>query len=94
MKSMEWRLNKKQIAEVTAMFTELCEKNADKEISFNLSVSTNYTESDGVFFTYYVYAIYIDKLIYINMGNYRSLMDAHITNADVTEIIKLLKGDR
>ena len=27
---MEWRLNKKQIAEVTAMFTELCEKITDK----------------------------------------------------------------
>lgn len=91
---MEWRLNKKQIAEVTAMFTELCEKIADKEISLNLGVRRHYTESGEAIFTYDVYAIYKDKLIYINMGSYRSLMDSPITNVDVEEIIALLKGDK
>lgn len=91
---MEWRLNKKQIAEVTAMFTELCEKITDKEISFNLSIRRNDIESDEAIFTYYVYAIYKDKLIYINMGSYRSLMDSPITNVDVEAIITLLKGDK
>lgn len=91
---MEWRLNKKQIAEVTAMFTELCEKNADKEISLNLCVRKNDTENGEVIFTYDVYAIYKGKLIYINMGSYRSLMDSPITNVDVEGIITLLKGDK
>lgn len=91
---MEWRLNKKQIAEVTAMFTELCEKITDKEISFNLSIRRNDIESDEAIFTYGVYAIYKDKLIYINMGSYRSLMDSPITNVDVEAIITLLKGDK
>lgn len=91
---MEWRLNKKQIAEVTAMFTELCEKIADKEISLNLGVRKNGTESGEVIFTYDVYAIYKGKLIYINMGSYRSLMDSPITNVEVEGIITLLKGDK
>lgn len=91
---MEWRLNKKQIAEVTAMFTELCEKIADKEISLNLCVRSHYTESGEAIFTYDVYAIYKDKLIYINMGSYHSLMDSTITNVDVEKIIALLKGDK
>lgn len=91
---MEWRLNKKQIAEVIAMFTELCEKITDKEISFNLSIRRNDIESGEVIFTYDVYAIYKGKLIYINMGSYRSLMDSHITNVDVEGIITLLKGDK
>lgn len=91
---MEWRLNKKQIAEVTAMFTELCEKITDKEISFNLSIRRNDIESDEAIFTYDVYAIYKDKLIYINTGSYRSLMDSPITNVDVEAIITLLKGDK
>ena len=60
---MEWRLNIKQIAEVTAMFTELCEKIADKEISLNLGVRKNGTESGEVIFTYDVYAIYKGKFI-------------------------------
>ena len=28
---MDWKLNKEQIAEVAAMFTELCEQITDKE---------------------------------------------------------------
>lgn len=91
---MEYRLNKKQIAEVTAMFTELCEKIADKEISLNLGVRKSDIESGEVIFTYDVYAIYKGKLIYINMGSYRSLMDPPITNVDVEGIITLLKGDK
>lgn len=91
---MEWRLNKKQIAEVTAMFTELCEKIADKEISLNLGVRKNDTENGEVIFTYDVYAICKGKLIYINMGSYRSLMDSPITNVDAEGIITLLKGDK
>lgn len=91
---MEWRLNKKQIAEVTAMFIELCEKIADKEISLNLCVRKNNTENGEVIFTYDVYAIYKDKLIYIDMGSYRSLMHTPITNVDAAEIIALLKGDK
>lgn len=91
---MEWRLNKKQIIEVLAMFTELCEKVADKEISFNFGVRKTVMESGEVRFTYDVYAIYKDKLIYIDMGNYRSLMHSPITNVDVEAIITLLKGDK
>ena len=90
----DWQLNKKQIAEVSAMFTELCEKIADKEISLNLGVRKNDTENGEVIFTYDVYAIYKGKLIYINMGSYRSLMDSPITNVDVEGIITLLKGDK
>lgn len=91
---MDYRLNKEQITEVTAMFTELCEKIADKEISFNLGVRKNNMESGEVCFTYDVYAIYKGKLIYINIGRYRSLMDSPITNVDVAEIIAVLKGDK
>lgn len=91
---MEYRLNKKQIAEVTAMFTELCEKIADKEISLNLGVRKSDIESGEVIFTYDVYAIYKGKLIYINMGSYRSLTDSPITNVEVEGIITLLKGDK
>lgn len=91
---MDWKLNKEQIAEVTAMFTELCEKITDKEISFNLSIRRNDIESGEVIFTYDVYAIYKGKLIYINMGEHRSLMDSPITNVNVEGIITLLKGDK
>lgn len=91
---MEWRLNKKQIAEVTAMFTELCEKIADKEISLSLNVRKSDTENGEIIFTYDVHAIYKGKLIYINMGSYRSLMDPPITNVEVEGIITLLKGDK
>ena len=91
---MDWRLNKKQIAEVTAIFTELCEKIAGEEISLNLNVKRYEEESGEMYFTYDVYAIYKDKLIYINMGEYRSLMDSTITNVDVKEIITLLKKDK
>ena len=91
---MDWRLNKEQIAEVTAMFTELCERITDEEISFNFSVRKNNDGYDKIYFTYDVYAIFKDKIIYINMGEYRSLMDSDITNLDVEGIIKLLKGDK
>lgn len=91
---MNWRLNKEQIAEVAAMFTELCERITDEEISFNLSVRKNNDGCDNVYFTYDVYAIFKDKIIYINMGEYRSLMDSDTTNVDVEGIIKLLKGDK
>lgn len=91
---MDWKLNKKQIAEVAAMFTELCEKIADKEISISFSVRKNDAESEETLFTYDVYAIYKGKIIYITMGNYRSLMDSTITNVDVEAIITVLKGDK
>lgn len=91
---MDWKLNKKQIAEVTAMFTELCEKIADEKIYLKLQVRKNYLENGETFFTYDVHAIYKDKIIYINMGEYRSLMDSPITNVNVKEIITLLKGDK
>ena len=91
---MDWRLNKEQIAEVAAMFTELCENITDKEISLNLSVKKNNAEDGKVLFIYDVYAIYKDKLIYINMGRYLSLMDSPITNNDIAEIIAFLKGDK
>nr|DAH98386.1 MAG TPA: hypothetical protein [Caudoviricetes sp.] len=91
---MDWRLNKEQIAEVAAMFTELCENITDKEISLNLSVRQYNAEDGKVLFIYDVYAIYKDKLIYINMGRYRSLMDSPITNNDIAEIIAFLKGDK
>lgn len=91
---MDWKLNKKQITEVAAMFTELCEKIADKEISIGFSVRKNDAESEETLFTYDVYAIYKGKIIYITMGNYRSLMDSTITNVDVEAIITVLKGDK
>lgn len=95
---MDFRLNKKQIAEVAAMFTELCEKIADEKISLNLNVRKNEIENEiengETLFTYDVHAIYKDKLIYISMGRYRSLMDSPITNNDIAEIIAFLKGDK
>ena len=91
---MEWKLNKKQIDEVCAMFTELCEKIADKEISLSFGVRRYEEESGKVYFTYDVHAIYKDKLIYIKIGNYSPLMGSDITNAEVKEVIKLLKGDK
>lgn len=91
---MDWKLNKKQIEEVAAMFTELCEKIADKEISIGFSVRKIDEEGEETLFTYDVYAIYKGKLIYINMGSYRSLMNSPITNVEVEGIITLLKGDK
>ena len=91
---MDWQLNKKQIAEVAAMFTELCEKIADKEISIGFSVRKIDEESEETHFTYDVYAIYEGKIIYITMGNYRSLMGSTITNVDVKAIVTFLKGDK
>lgn len=91
---MEWRLNKDQIAEVAAMFTELCEKITDKEVSLNLNIRKNNVEEGKTLYTYDVHAIYKDKLIYINMGSYRSLMDSDITNVETKRIITLLKGDK
>ena len=91
---MDWKLNKEQIAEVAAMFTELCEQITDKEVSLNLSVRNNDEENGEVRFAYDVYAVFDGRLIYINMGEYRSLMDSPITNVDVEEIIALLKGDK
>lgn len=91
---MDWKLNKEQIAEVAAMYTELCEKISDKEIYLALSVRKDNDESGKVVFIYDVYAILKDKIIHINMGKYRSLMDSPITNDDVEEIITFLKGDK
>lgn len=91
---MDWKLTKEQIAEVAAMYTELCEKIADKSISLNLNVRKNNTESGEVSFTYEVYAIYKGKLIYIKMGTYCPLVDTPITNNEVEEIIASLKGDK
>lgn len=91
---MDWQLNKKQIEEVAAMFTELCEKIADKEISIGFSVRKIDEEGEETLFTYDVYAIYKGKIIYITMGDYRSLMSSTITNVDVAEIIAFLKGDK
>lgn len=90
----DWQLNKKQIAEVSAMFTELCEKIADKEISIGFSVIKIDEESEETLFTYDVYAIYEGKIIYITMGSYRSLMGPTITNNDIAEIIAFLKGNK
>lgn len=89
-----WQLNKKQIAEVSAMFTELCEKITDKEISIGFSVRKIDEESEETLFTYDVYAIYEGKIVYITMGEYRSLMGPTITNNDIAEIIAFLKGDK
>lgn len=91
---MDWKLNKEQIAEVSAMFTELCGKITDKEVSLHLNVNKDCMEDGKVLFYYNAYAIFKDKLIYINMGGYRSLMDATVTNFEVKEIIDLLKGDK
>lgn len=91
---MDWKLNKEQIAEVAAMYTKLCEKIPDKEIYLSLSVRKDNDEYGKVVFVYDVYAILKDKIIYINMGEYRSLMDSPITNVEVKKIIELLKGDK
>lgn len=91
---MDWRLNKEQIAEVSAMFTKLCEEITDKEISLNLSVRKDKAKNGKALFTYSAYAIFKDKLIYIKMGNYCSLMKSPITNVDIPEIMALLKGDK
>lgn len=91
---MEWRLNKDQIAEVAAMFTELCEKITDEEVSLNLNIRKNNTEEGKTLYTYDVHAIYNGKLIYINMGEYRSLMDSPITNVEAEEVIASLKEDK
>jgi hypothetical protein len=91
---MDWKLNKEQIAEVTAMYTELCEKITDKDVSLNLSIRKDCTEDSKVVFVYDVYAIFKDKIIYVNMGEHRSLMDSPITNNNIAEIIAFLKGDK
>ena len=91
---MEWRLNKDQIAEVAAMFTELCEKITDEEVSLNLNIRKNNAEEGKTLYTYDVHAIYNDKLIYINMGEYRSLMDSPITNVEAEKVIASLKEDK
>lgn len=90
---MDWKLNKEQIAEVAAMYTELCEKIPDKEISLNLSIRKNNDEYGKVVFHYDVYAIFNGKIIYIKMGKYRSVMDSLITNVEAKKIIDLLKGN-
>lgn len=90
---MDWKLNKEQIAEVAAMYTELCEKIPDKEISLNLNVRKDNDENGKVVFIYDVYAIFNCKIIYINMGEYRSLMDSPITNVEAKKVIDLLKGN-
>ena len=90
----DWQLNKKQIAEVSAMFTELCEKIADKEISIGFSVRIIDEKGEETLFTYDVYAIYEGKIIYITMGEHRSLLGSTITNNDIAEIIAFLKGNK
>lgn len=90
---MDWKLNKEQIAEVAAMYTELCEKIPDKDIWLSLSVRKDNDENGKVVFIYDVYAIFKDKIIYINMGEYRSLMDSPITNVESEKLIDLLKGN-
>lgn len=90
---MDWRLNKEQIAEVAAMYTELCEKIPDKDVYLSLSVRKDNDENGKVVFIYDVYAIFKDKIIYINMGEYRSLMDSPITNVEAEKLIDLLKGN-
>ena len=91
---MEWRLNKDQIAEVAAMFTELCEKITDEEVSLNLNIRKNNVEEGKTLYTYDVHAIYNGKLIYINMGEYRSLMDSPITNVEAEKVIASSKEDK
>ena len=90
---MDWRLNKEQIAEVAAMYTELCEKIPDKDIWLSLNVRKDNDENGKVVFIYDVYAIFKGKIIYINMGEYRSLMDSPITNVEADKVIDLLKGN-
>ena len=90
---MDWKLNKEQIAEVAAMYTELCEKIPDEDISLNLSIRKDNDENGKVVFIYDVYAIFKGKIIYINMGEYRSLMDSPITNVEAKKLIDLLKGN-
>lgn len=90
----DWQLNKKQIAEVSAMFTELCEKIADKEISIGFSVRKIDEKGEETLFTYDVYAIHEGKIIYITMGEHRSLIGSTITNNDIAEIIAFLKGNK
>lgn len=90
---MDWRLNKEQIAEVAAMYTELCEKIPDKDIWLSLSVRKDNDEDGKVVFIYDVHAIFKDKIVYINMGEYRSLMDSPITNVEAKKVIDLLKGN-
>lgn len=91
---MDWELNKEQIAEVAAMYMELCEEIPDKEISLSLSVRKDNDKYGKVVFIYDVCAILKGKIIWINMGEYRSLMDSPITNAEVKKIIELLKGNK
>lgn len=90
---MDWKLNKEQIAEVAAMYTELCEKIPDKDVYLSLSVRKDNDENGKVVFIYDVYAIFKDKIFYINMGEYRSLMDSPITNVETKKLIGLLKGN-
>ena len=65
-----------------------------KKFLLIFALEKNNIENGEVIFTYDVYAIYKGKLIYINMGSYRSLMDSPITNVEVEGIITLLKGDK
>lgn len=90
---MNWKLNKEQIAEVAAMFTELCEEITDKEISLNLDIRKSKIAEGETLFTYDAYAIYKNKLIYVEMGGYRSLTGSIITNFEAEKIISLLKED-
>lgn len=90
---MNWELNKEQIAEVAAMYTELCEEIPDKDISLNLSIRKDNDENGKVVFIYDVYAIFNGRLIYMNMGEHRSLMDSPITNVTAKKIVDLLKGN-
>lgn len=91
---MDWKLNKEQIAEVAAMFTELCEQITDKEVSLSLNVRKKDEEDGEVRFTYDAYAVFEGRIIYINMGKHRSLMDSPITNIEAKEVIDLLKGNK
>lgn len=90
---MDWKLNKKQIEEVAAMFTELCEKIADEKISLKISIRKYCKENEETLFYYDAFAIYKDKIIYIKMGDYCPFMDPYVTSDEVEEIITLLKGD-
>lgn len=90
----DWQLNKKQIAEVTAIFTELCKEITDKEISLHLNVRKDKVKNGKALFTYSAYAIFKDELIYIKIGEYNSLMRASITNVETEGIIALLKDDK
>lgn len=90
---MNWKLNKEQIAEVAAMYTELCEKIPDKDIWLSIDIRKDNDENGKVVFIYDVYAIFNGKIIYIKMGEYRSLMNPSTTNVEVEKIIDLLKGN-